>query len=177
MSAKRIHAVKTSSLLVCGEGPDDETVAKFVGMMFARRHSIKYENAGGGSPRDVALAAIKHEAFSVATHCVLLVDSDRGESDMGQLEACIKDYPKINVLIASPRLENMLMDWLRTCGYKVPNNYRTLNSGDSKVALKRVLGDITIHNLSNKFNEDALINISANCDWLSQLIIFLKNAI
>ena len=111
--------VKLATLLIVGEGPEDEAFLKYMKDLYDRRDSgqrVTITAAAGGSPGDVIDTAIRKHRNAEFDRRYVLLDSDR----LTKNDRALARQKRIELIVSGPHcLEGMLLGVL---GQTVPNS-------------------------------------------------------
>ncbi len=165
MTRKKREVISTT-ILLCGEGSNDEAWLKYLKSIFATRNCrVKICNGGGGSPTSIIRKMTHREEFNYYTHRYVLIDSDRPETE----EALIKARKNnIAVIISEQCLE---VELLKLCN--VTGNVLKRVKEDSKKAKEEFakIGKHDSKSYSKLFPKTLLLTERKKGNkWLDELI-------
>ena len=117
--------VKLATLLIVGEGPEDEAFLKYMKRLYDRRDSgqrITINAATGGSPGDIIDEAIRRHRNTDFDRRYVLLDSDR----LTKNDRALARQKRIELIVSAPHcLEGMLLEIL---GQPIPRTNKRCKS-------------------------------------------------
>lgn len=166
MSARK---VRECGLLLFGEGFDEQVVAKYIKSVYAPGMPAKIEHSNGGCAQKTVLDLRKHDAYPAANTKVVVVDSDKPESNQ-EIQA-MKDLigdEAIIPIISEWNLEYELLRILSCTGIcKKPSKCQPHTL---KAELKELIGDIDADNLKKFFPKSVLDAHRSSSQWMDNII-------